>query len=399
MSNRLFVTGMFRSGTTLFARMLHAHRSVACASDPFRPFFNCFRDAIAADAGVDVEPFAPLDDYFASEDGLTVFDAVQTATMDRPFPADTRTSLLDRTRSHAEPFSPKVTDRLDGIRGDSFRDVFDDLLSYVPAAYGNGDEKWVATKEVWTTEFTPALARAYPESKFVHVVRDPRAVCASKNVQANSKYSWLFLTRQWRKIATLARMYDEQFPERVHVVRYEDLVRSPRATVLELCEFLDIDMDDRLLDPSNFVDGSGDQWLQNSSYEGSTASFDTSAVSKWREVLTPRQHEYVEQLCYSEMLSHRYTPDATFGLSEQLQTDPPRVPDTELADWITEYYGGWSLFDHVGAVADEALRQRVLSTDQPLSAFDDRLLRGFFFERDYAATARELLEKYQQRDI
>ena len=39
-----FITGMFRSGTTLVSRMFHSHPEIACASDPFAPVFKMFRN-------------------------------------------------------------------------------------------------------------------------------------------------------------------------------------------------------------------------------------------------------------------------------------------------------------------------------------------------------------------
>lgn len=62
MVDRLFIKGMFRSGTTHLARIHHAHDVIACASDPFRPFFNCLRDAVAEDIGYTVDSFDPLGD-------------------------------------------------------------------------------------------------------------------------------------------------------------------------------------------------------------------------------------------------------------------------------------------------------------------------------------------------
>lgn len=390
MTNRLFISGMFRSGTTLFARMLHTHDHIACASDPFRPFFNCFRDAVAHDIGVSIDEFDPLGDYFADETELNIFEAIQQTTLDRQFPDNVRDELYDRIISHAEPFSPRITSQLDAIRGETFREVYNDLWSYVPAAYGDGNEQWEATKEVWTTEFTPALAHAYPDSKFLHVVRDPRAVCASKNVHKDAKYPWLFLIRQWRKLAILSNQYNSQFRDRVRIVRYEDLVTSPRDTIVDISEFLDIEVDRRLLDPSNFVDGAGEQWLQNTSYEDSKASFNTNSVDKWKDVLTDREIKYIEQLSYPEMRLYHYVPETTqLGLSDDLTFDPPRVPREELADWITEYYDDWGRIDHTNAVGTEQLRQHLLTlSDDRFEHIDEQLLKAYFLIPEYAEIAR-----------
>jgi len=394
MPNRLFIMGMFRSGTTLFARMLHTHQNIVCASDPFRPFFNCLRDDVAREIGASVDGFDPLGDYFADSESVALFEAVQKANMERQFPDDARDELYERIVSHAEPFSPRITERLDSVRGETFREVYDDLWSYVPDGYGEGDEVWEATKEVWTTEFTPVIADAYPDSKFLHVVRDPRAVCSSKNVTEEAKYPWLFLTRQWRKLAILSHLYGKRFEDRVHVVRYEDLVRSPRKTADAICDFLDIDLDEAVLDPSNFVDGAGEQWLQNTSYEGSSASFNTDSVDKWRDVLTDRETEYVEQLTYPGMSVYGYDHDSSgFGLSDDLVFDPPRVPTDELADWIKEYYGDWDLVDHVNEVSTEQTREKMLTTDEDgFENIDDNLLKAYFLDPEYAETARTTIE-------
>jgi len=397
MSNRLFITGMFRSGTTLLARMLHTHDEIVCASDPFRPFFNCFRDAVARDLGAPVGGFDPLDDYFADKTGLAVFEGVQQATLERSFPNWLREELRERIISHAEPFSPKITERLDSIQGATFREVYDDLLSHIPAAYGNGAEQWEATKEVWTTEFTPVLARAYPESKFLHVVRDPRAVCASKNVKKNSKYPWLFLIRQWRKLATLSDLYESRFKDRVCIVRYEDLVQNPRNTVEEICNFLGIVLDEAILDPSNYVDGAGDPWLQNTSYERSSRSFNIDSVDKWREVLSGREKMYIEQLSYPEMLILGYEIGGVqFGLPDDMVFNPPRVSTNKLADWVRGYYEDWDRIRHSTEIGTEQVRHRLLTTDD--CAFDnvgEQVLKGYFLDPSHASTVRTAVREHE----
>lgn len=395
MSNRLFVTGMFRSGTTLFARMLQSHDNIACASDPFRPFYNCLRDNIATDLDAQVEPYDPLGDYFADDQQRALFDAIQSASLNRPFPDDQRDTLLERIIDHAEPYSPRITERLDTIEGDTFRAVYDELFSYVSDAYGDGGEDWVATKEVWTTEFTPLLRAEYPDSRFILVVRDPRAVCASKNVQETTKYPWLFLIRQWRKIASLSSTYADRFPEHVSVVRYEDLVREPQDTVEGLCDFLDIEMDQDLLDPSTFVDGAGNQWLQNTSYSDSAASFDTSSVDKWRSVLSDREIEYIEQLCHPEMRAHGYTPTTPdTGLPDDQVLDPPRVQADKLADWIREYSGAIDRFEAMTETGTELIRRRFLTADQAtFDGIQDDVLRGFFYDEAHARRVRRTTSK------
>ena len=62
---------MFRSGTTLLARALNAHPSIACASDPMAPLFNSFRHDVASNKYRDSHGrFEPLGDYFEQDSDL-----------------------------------------------------------------------------------------------------------------------------------------------------------------------------------------------------------------------------------------------------------------------------------------------------------------------------------------
>jgi hypothetical protein len=393
--NKLFIFGMFRSGTTLLARMLHTHDEIACASDPFRPFFNYFRYEIATETEVNVNPYDPLGDYFADSDELDLFRTIQESTLERPFPGSEKGRLKEKIISHAEPFSPKITDHLDTINGESFKQVYNSLLSNISHAYGSGSESWLGSKEVWSTEFVPPVAESYLDSKFILMVRDPRAVVASKNVQEDTKYPWLFLIRQWRKLAILTWLYrhDPKYTERVLVVRYEDLVQSPESTANRMCEFLDLDVDEDILDPGEFRDGHGDLWLQNTSYadENERTSFNTDSVDKWKNVLDDRTIEFVEQLCFAEMGSfdYQYAGSGTLGLSAELVSNPPTVPFDELAEWI-QSYEEQTVVSQITDIGIEQARQHLLScSNDTADRIDTEVIEAFFLDKKFWQTARE----------
>jgi hypothetical protein len=375
--------------------MLHTHRNIACASDPYRPFFNSLRDSIAEEIDVETPPYAPLGSYYADEEQRRLFETIQSTSLDREFDRN-RETLLSRVRSHGRQFSPRIIEDLTEVPGETFGDVYRNLLTKVPAQYGDGDEQWQATKEVWTTEFVPALAKAFPESRFLLVVRDPRAVAASNNVEETTKYPWMFLARQWRKLAILSWAYDRnpEFGDRVEVVRYEDLVQSPRETATDMCEFLDIDLDERILDPSNFVDGHGDQWLQNTSYDDGGASFNTDSVDKWQNVLTDRETALIEQCCLPSMDQFGYDLSASSGLGieDELLLAPPVVESAEMADWISNYYPNRTQHSLREELGSEGIRQRLLLCDDAvLTQLDDATVRSYMLSEAFCIAARSSL--------
>lgn len=395
---------MFRSGTTLLARMLDTHRNIVCASDPIRPFYNAMRDSVAVEGGVGCDPYDPLGAYFADEDALDLYDAIQSASFERSFDRDPD-ELLARIVDHCEPFSPYIADALHSTHttGDSFAEVFEQLLAEVPTQYGTGDEEWIGTKEVWTTEFAPAVKDTFPDSKFILMVRDPRAVCASK-YSRDAKYPWLFLARQWRKLALLTHQYathDQRIGDDVLVVRYEDLVTTPEETATRMCEFLDLDLDERILNPGEFTDGRGEPWIQNTSYDDEEPSFNTDSVRKWEQQLDERVISYIERLCFSEMAlfdyEHEYVSETGYTDAELL--DPPTVPTDDLAEWILAYDGEPTAVDSSTEIGREAIRHRLLEADTELfDRLDSRLVRSHFLEPELATDCRTVVDRLSRTE-
>ena len=70
-----FLTGMFRSGTTLLARMFNSHKNITLASDPFSPIFKEFRNEILNKNTKDTfDSNAPLNDYYFDQFQNNIFD-------------------------------------------------------------------------------------------------------------------------------------------------------------------------------------------------------------------------------------------------------------------------------------------------------------------------------------
>ena len=62
--NQLFITGLFRSGTTFLARALNAHPELSVASDPYFEFWKLLRNKWYGGRDAEFNTAAPLSDYF-----------------------------------------------------------------------------------------------------------------------------------------------------------------------------------------------------------------------------------------------------------------------------------------------------------------------------------------------
>jgi|GEM_PF-1082342 len=420
MDNYFLITGMFRSGTTLVSKMLHAHKKISCIPDTYSPFFNGFRDCIA-EAGFPLRKISPLQylgDYFSDDRDVELYEAIQSASLNQLFPEKIKMSVISAIKNRGRMTSPKVISLLDQIKAKTFKGAYEELISLIRQAYGTEKEIWTGNKEVWISEFAPHILNAFPNSKIILVNRDPRAVLASKNVGSlkaapgirQEKYPWLFLIRQWRKIAIINWILTENelLKDRILSLRYEDVVREPEKYARKISTFLNLPFDDNMIHPETFTDGKGDVWVQNSSYntidkkdgflqfKKTKPRFDASGINKWETALTEKQIRYVEQLCYTEMRLHGYKPklSSSLNLGDELIFNPPYAKVEELQEWIQKEYYDEQWSDTIKEMGVEALRHRMLTSDSfNKSGYNTKLIKAYFINENYFTKARQLLGK------
>ena len=316
----LFVTGPARSGTTLLAHLLNAHPQVAVAADVFFPLYRAFRNAILNRVDVNLKNKSiwnagqPIQDYYFTEDRIKMMDCIQEASTGIPFNLRQRKELLESIRHRADHESPDVSRNIDKLCGATFRDWFD-LASRVVAESRPADGlQWAGTKEVWNIEFFAALARDFPQARFVVLLRDPRAMIASMLGIASRDPSQaghvLSYARHWRKYVAFCSHYKKSpiLKNRIHILTYEQLVRDPETTSQHLCDFLQIDFDKQMLDADSyrFAD-SGKCWSANSSFDSQRGAIFSTGIERWREVLEQPVVKFVEFICECEMrlLGHK----------------------------------------------------------------------------------------------
>lgn len=123
------------------------------------------------------------------------------------------------------------------------------------------------------------LLGGFPDARVVHVVRDPRATVASelRHDAAWTSDDPVVAARRWaRGVTSLVGAAEDP---RIHVVRYEDLVTRPEATLGRLCGHVGLELTDAMLAPGpghpDYVHGSRDPW----------GGIDPGSLHSWRDQL------------------------------------------------------------------------------------------------------------------
>ena len=362
MNGNFLVSGMFRSGTTMFARMLHANPNIVCASDPFAPIFKSYRNTIAQDMIQDFDIFSPLNDYYFDKSQNSLFQELQRKNFDVAITEQEIERVKGLIKGHCKLYSPKISLFLDVLEGKNYKQVFDSAFEIIRSSYGKGDNAVVGFKEVWVDEFASHFNEMKKGNKVIHIVRDPRSVVAS-NFASEARYPLLFLIRQWRKLASIAWL-NSRDNENFLLVRFEDLLKEPERVTRVICDFLGVKFHSNMVNPESFKDGDGNSWSQNSSYKNKGGQkFNSQALDKWKYTLDERITNFIEKFCFFEMelLNYEFSTDGVFDDDEGLLDYEDDL--TKCSEWIQPYAG----YDNFKEVAIELTRVSLLKNKAHLS--------------------------------
>ncbi len=134
------------------------------------------------------------------------------------------------------------------------------------------------------------LSKYFEDAKFVHIVRDGRAVAASVMQLEWGPGNILDAADWWLRKLSFAFAAEVFLPERVTRVKYEDLLENPERELRKLCKFLDIDYNHQMLTGQGFrIPG----YTQKQHMLVGCAP-DNTRLYGWRAKLTDREVEMFE---------------------------------------------------------------------------------------------------------
>ena len=169
---------------------------------------------------------------------------------------------------------------------------------------GSGDERfWVGYSPVIVVDAATILTDLQ-DAHFVHVVRNPWSAYADTK-RRPVPLGLTTYAQQWTINQYVAETTREQFPERMHIVRLEDLVDDPRRALGPLCSALGIDgSHEALAGPSWNGKSIGEVYPWGTiRHPTATANRQTAEeLSDWeRAEITRIARPWIERCGYSEM--------------------------------------------------------------------------------------------------
>jgi len=271
-----FIVGCGRSGTTLLQTML--------LSDP----------AVL---------LPPETKYYSALDALgwrARFDLAKDADFERAARLvweDQARRGLDCDRDAFDRYAAAAPRTWDGL-----------FLAYLAGCAEPSGATRVGEKSPVHTHYVGPLSASFPAAKFIHIVRDPRAVVLSRVRAGFGSNLIVPNVHRWRRAAEMHRDHAQRLgPERYLLIRYEDLVSDQRATLEKVCNFLGIAMTESMLEHHKRGDKGFPErskaWMENT-----MKPVFTSSVEKWKSEMKPAHAAMVDHALGGHLAAMGYEP-------------------------------------------------------------------------------------------
>jgi|GEM_PF-5170300 len=150
----------------------------------------------------------------------------------------------------------------------------------------------------------PQLAMIFPKARFIHLVRDGRAVAKSIRDRA---YSDLCIgINEWKREIVRTRILREMLDESQFMeVCYEDILQQPKDSFEKICSFLNIPFEPTMLEIANSK-------ATNTKNAYVKKHIDTDNVEKWRNGLSKKEIYKLEHIAGDVLLDLNYAVDNSF---------------------------------------------------------------------------------------
>ena len=145
------------------------------------------------------------------------------------------------------------------------------------------------------------LKEKYQNAKFIYIIRDPRSVYASVKRLDWGPNTPVSFINWWRKNISIGLTALSE-NSRLLVVKYEDIILNPQEKIFEICNWIGINYEETLLIGNNsFLP----RYTQ-SQHELVGKNLDKNAISKYKQIITQHEIQYIEYNLKSEMQNLGY---------------------------------------------------------------------------------------------
>ncbi|MFD2203308.1 sulfotransferase family protein [Shivajiella indica] len=282
MKINLFVFGMPRSGTKLLRELLNSNPSIFIpeAESQFFPFL--------------FKKYGSIIDFSSEK-------------IKNQFISDIKNSLFIFYLKTEFDYNTN----LDYLNNKKEKEKLSDILTELFLNFCEKKHvKYLGDKTPEYLIHTELLFEEFPNSKYIHLVRDPRDYVLSMN-KAWGKNIYLAATK-WNEYITNFQAKKKKLGANLIEIKYEDLISETEKTLKDICNFLEIDFNKNMLTPNKSVENKGDAIGQNKVKKDNFNKFlnqlSKSQILELEQIAFIGMQEYGYQILNSDSITQSKKP-------------------------------------------------------------------------------------------
>jgi len=310
-NTKIFLTGTARGGTQIVAKMLSANENVNIATGPLLEILRLQRNLVLnkfdnKKYSLSSTSKLPFQDYYYSDESIKILDLVMNLSANVKLSKNIWKKHLNIVKKRTSIENQDLVKHINKIYNPNFTKLISNCFEVLKTTRNLRKNKIIGILDWWIIEMFLPLAKSIKNSKFIVIIRDPRASIAShtKKKYKGSVANSLSFIRCWRKMIAFTIYYKSLkiFKNRLCVVTHEDLLENPKKICKKLCNFLNVKFESEMLNTANYLDYStGKIWQGNSSFENKTFGFKKKRANRWRKELSYSEIRAIEFIAHHEL--------------------------------------------------------------------------------------------------
>ncbi len=252
-----------------------------------------------------------IEDYYNNETKVQLLHYILNSNLNIKFRENLK-EFQSKSFKRSQLEALDLSEQIKNISGTTYKEIIENQIKIITKRSKNICT-WVGFSESWAIEFFPAIARSFPNSKFIVNIRDPRAtIYANQNITKKKRRAQILsYSRHFRKQIALISYYlkSNLLKNRIHIFFYESLVFDPKNTIKDICNFLNVNFNKKSLDFKKFINPKTNKRFTGHSVSKKILSkFDSNRTHFWKKKIDINTLKYIEFLCHHELKFCGYKP-------------------------------------------------------------------------------------------
>ncbi|MBN2425575.1 MAG: sulfotransferase domain-containing protein [Calditrichaceae bacterium] len=293
----VFITGMFRSGTTLIEKILTNHNNGYIASQPVPFLYIKLKEIFNKKNNLSSIPYA-INPNFPNHFNLNSFTHfLEKRKITRSFIA----KIFEDMKNYSGCWTPNIFNIVDKIKENSLSGFYRQICEITDLNDYDKSILFRGSKEIICEDFIEYFLKN--NIKVILIIRDPRDIVVSSNFSQKNNYIGqkrpiIYILRMWRKSIAYSLFFKNN-PNFLSV-QYEHLIKTPMEVLELITNFLQVNSFSNDFITNELKTQDGKIWKGNSSF-GRKKLIDSTSIGNYTKALDMQTINYIETICRPEM--------------------------------------------------------------------------------------------------